>query len=254
MFAGGPTDDRSYIWPDRDGPPSFRPAGMSHGFSGAGEGPQTPDGCSVELYRRLPYMGELEAIEPMLIEHPAVLELGCGTGRLCARMVALGLRVTGVDESTEMLAHLPAEVEAVCSKIEALALGRRWPAVLLASHLVNHPEPAVREAFAAAAWRHLTLGGCFFVKRHDTRWLQTVQAGFLCAAHGVAYHAEQIERRGAEVSMRLRYELDGSRWWHSFTTTAMSEADVESLLRAQGFGTCRWLGDKRLWGVAGGVA
>lgn len=98
---------------------------MSRGFSGTGPGVRTPDGCSVELYRRLPYMGELDDIEAALGAHDAVLELGCGTGRLCARMQASGLRVTGVDESAEMLAHLPAGVEAVCSTIEALDLRRR---------------------------------------------------------------------------------------------------------------------------------
>lgn len=227
---------------------------MRHRFTGSGPGPQTPDGCSVELYRRLPYMGELDDIEAELAAHDAVLELGCGTGRLCARMLALGLRVTGVDESTEMLAQLPAGVEAVCSSIEALELERRWPAVLLASHLVNHPEPAVREAFVAAARRHLAPGGRFFVKRHDPAWLQTVQAGFVGAANGVAYHAERVERCDAELSMCLRYELDGACWRHSFTTVALTETKVESLLVGQGFGACRWLGDKRLWGVARGGA
>lgn len=224
---------------------------MRHRFTGSGPGLQTSDGCSVELYRRLPYMGELDDIEAELAAHDAVLELGCGTGRLCARMLGLGLRVTGVDESTEMLAQLPAGVEAVCSSIEALDLGRRWPAVLLASHLVNHPEPAVREAFVGAARRHLAPSGNFFVKRHDVAWLQTVRAGFLGAAHGVAYHAEQVERRGAEVSMILRYALDdGATWRHSFSTTALSEAEIESLLRAHGFARVRWRGAKRLWAQA----
>lgn len=223
---------------------------MSYGFSGTGPGPQTPDGCSVELYRRLPYMGELDDIEAELAAHDAVLELGCGTGRLCARMLALGLRVTGVDESAEMLAQLPAGVEAVCSTIEALDLGRRWPAVLLASHLVNHPEPAVREAFVAAARRHLAPGGRFFVKRHDPAWLQMVQTGFVGAANGVAYHAERVERHGAEVTMRLRYEMDSTNWSQSFTTTALSEDDVEHLLEVRGLVDCRWLGTRRLWVMA----
>ena len=57
----------------------------------------------------LPYMGELDDIETALKGHPAALELGCGNGRLCAQMVKLGLQVTGVDESAEMLAYLPLE-------------------------------------------------------------------------------------------------------------------------------------------------
>lgn len=225
---------------------------MKREFSGSGPGARTPDGCSVELYRRLPYMGELDDIETELRAYAAALELGCGTGRLCARMVDMGLQVTGVDESADMLAHLPSAVEAVCSTIEALALERLWPAVLLPSHLINHPEPAVREAFVAAARRHLTPGGRFFVKRHDVAWLQTVQPGFIGTSHGVGYHVEHVERHGADVSMCLRYEQDGTSWRQSFTTTALTEAEVEGLLATHGFGPIMWLGPKRLWVAAFG--
>lgn len=91
---------------------------MAHVSSGTGAGTQTPDGCSVNLYRLLPCMGELADIEPDLSRHSAALELGWGTGRLCGRMQELGLRATGVDESAEMLAHLPASVEGIKASIE----------------------------------------------------------------------------------------------------------------------------------------
>ncbi len=55
---------------------------MRHAFSGAGPGVQTRDGCSVELYRELPYLGELDEILDELPPGATVLELGCGTGRL----------------------------------------------------------------------------------------------------------------------------------------------------------------------------
>jgi len=39
---------------------------MTHVFSGAGPGVQTDDGCSVELYRDLPYFGELgDILDPL---------------------------------------------------------------------------------------------------------------------------------------------------------------------------------------------
>lgn len=139
---------------------------MQHRFSGSGPGTQTPDGCSVDFfYRALPYMGELEDIEPALRQHSSVLELGCGNGRLSKRMSELGLQVVGVDESGEMLAHLPTEVEGVLSSIEHLSLDRKWPVVLLPSHLINHLAEHVRAAFISAAKRHLTADGTFFVKK-----------------------------------------------------------------------------------------
>ena len=220
---------------------------MAHSFSGAGPGLQTPDGCSVDLYRVLPYMGELDDIEPALKMHSAALELGCGNGRLCDQMVKLGLRATGVDESAEMLAHLPSEVEGVRSSIEELNLNRRWSAVLLPSHLINHPEQEVRSAFVAAARRHTSTAGTFFVKRHDPAWLATVQPGPIGNSHGVTYYAEQVARQGSRVTMTLRYEISGQRWTQSFSTTALSEEEVEDQLNQHGFGQFEWFGTKRLW-------
>ena len=49
---------------------------------------------------------------------------------------ALGHPVVAVDQSPEMLAHVHGATT-VCTDIEALALGRRFAGVLLASHLVN---------------------------------------------------------------------------------------------------------------------
>ena len=223
---------------------------MTSFFAGSGPGIQTPDGCSVDLYRALPYMGEIDDIEPELRRHSSVLELGCGNGRICKRMADLGLQVTGVDESPEMLAHLPPGIEGVLSSIERLSLGRRWPAVILPSHLVNHPADAVRSAFIAAARRHTSNAGTFFVKRHDPTWLATVQAGPIGKSHGVSYFAEHVTRSGNQVTMTLRYEVSGKSWTQSFSTTSLSEMEVEDQLRQHGFGQLEWFGPKRLWASA----
>ncbi len=220
---------------------------MAHAFSGSGPGIQTPDGCSVALYRLMPYMGELRDIECALQMHSTALELGCGTGRLCARLLELGLKVTGVDESDEMLAHLPAGVEGVRSSIEQLDLGTRWSAVLLPSHLINHPDASVRNKFVAAAARHVSSVGTFFVKRHKPSWLATVQAGRIGESNGVSYHAEQVARAGNLVTMTLRYEAFGQSWTQSFSTVSLSEMEVEELLRQHGFGRFEWLGPEKLW-------
>lgn len=220
---------------------------MPYSFSGSGPGVQTPDGCSVDLYRALPYMGELDEIEPALQRHSAALELGCGNGRLCKRMMDLGIQVTGVDESPEMLAQLPPGVEGVLSSIEKLSLGRSWPAVLLPSHLINHPDRAVRGALLAAARRHTRAAGTFFVNRHDPEWLATVKSGPVGKSHQVSYHAEQVTRVGNQVTMTLHYEASGKTWTQSFSTTSLSEEEIEDHLREYGFGQFAWYGPKKLW-------
>lgn len=219
-------------------------------FSGTGPGVQTPDGCSVSLYQELPYMGELEEVIDIFEPGMSVLELGCGTGRLCSRLLELGCSVTGVDESSEMLACLPEQVHAVRSKVEDLNLEGRYDIVLLASHLINHPEAQVREAFVRCAGLRLNASGRFLIKRHNVTWLDTAKVGLVGTAGGSSVYVEAVKRELGIVHMTLRYELGDQTWSHSFSTTPLSERDIESLLGRHNFSTLRWLGSQRLWAVA----
>lgn len=223
---------------------------MAHIFAGKGPGIQTPDGCSVELYRQLPYLGELSEIEDELKEHDAALELGCGSGRLCGRLQELGLQVSGVDESAAMLALLPHGVEGIESRIETLDIGRRWPVVLLPSHLINHPEESVRRRFIESARRHIQMSGVFYAKRHSTQWLSSVQDGHIGEANAVHYYAENVRKDGELITMTLRYEAFNQSWTQSFTTRALEKEQIEALLSIGGFGNFRWLGKQELWVAA----
>jgi SAM-dependent methyltransferase len=219
---------------------------VNHPFSGV----QTPDGCSVELYRQLPYMAELDEVIEQFTEGTSVLELGCGTGRLCARLASAGCRITGVDESADMLASLPSGVEAVHSSIEDLELGRTFDTVLLASHLINHPSAHLRGAFARCARRHLQAGGLFVLMRHSPDWLMSVQVGPVGKSEGVAMHVEAVSREAKLVHMTLRYQLSSQVWRQSFSTVSLSEAEVEELLVSAGFSGIRWQGRQRQWALA----
>ncbi len=104
-------------------------------FRGEGRGVQTRDGCSVELYRLLPYAGEVELIASWFTGQK-ILELGCGVGRLTKHLLVSGYDVTAVDNSPEMLEFAPAQAAKVCSNIEDLALDVAFDAVILASNLI----------------------------------------------------------------------------------------------------------------------
>ena len=139
---------------------------MNFRFAGAGPGVQARDGCSVELYRRLPYFGELEEYRALFPPGVQVVELGCGAGRLTGRLLDWGVHVTAVDNCPEMLAALPNGASPVLSDIESLNLDRRFEVTLLASCLINHPAADARFAFVATVemtlryeiagnvWRH----------------------------------------------------------------------------------------------------
>ena len=103
----------------------------------------------MELYALLPEMGEGERVAEAVPGGGSVLELRCGAGRMTRQLVRLGFRVTAVDESAAMLAHVE-DADTVCGRIEGLEIGRRFDAVVLTSNLINAP-PKVRRAFLAAA-------------------------------------------------------------------------------------------------------
>src|SRR4051812_21088440 len=88
-----------------------------------------PDGSPVGLFARLPELGEGEVVAAVLPSGASLLELGCGAGRITRQLVRLGYRVTAVDESREMLAHVR-DAETVEAPIEGLELGRRFDGVL----------------------------------------------------------------------------------------------------------------------------
>lgn len=84
----------------------------------------TPDGCAVELYARLPAWREPGVIHDAAGDGAAILELGCGTGRVTHPLIELGHVVTAVDESPEMLARVRG-AETVLARIEDLDLGEQ---------------------------------------------------------------------------------------------------------------------------------
>ena len=220
---------------------------MSWQFSGSGPGVQAPDGCSVELYRQLPYFGELEDYRPLFHAGTRVLELGCGAGRLTRRLLEWGARVTAVDNCREMLAAVPDGASRVLSDIESLNLDDRFDVALLASNFINHPARDVRCAFVDSARRHLRQHARFLLERHDPSWLQQVQPGPLGALGDIAMSVEAVSRSADAVHMTLRYQLADSVWYHSSADTPLEEAEIESLLAAYGFGSFAWSGQRRRW-------
>jgi SAM-dependent methyltransferase len=216
-------------------------------FQGTGPGAHAKDGCSVELYARLAYAGELECLAPLLTPGTAVLELGCGAGRLTRRLLSFGCVVTAIDNSADMLTHAPAEARRVCADIDGLHLAQTFDVVLLASGLINHFDPAVRGAFLSAAAAHVKPAGRLILQRQDAAWLESARVGPVSESDGVEVEVTSVERDGGVIRMAVEYKRGRQRWTHSFAVVALDQPKLQQLLHAAGFGGLTWLDAAQRW-------
>lgn len=204
-----------------------------------------PDGSPVEVYERLPELGEGEIVASAIPAGASVLELGCGVGRITRQLVRLGYRVTAVDESPEMLEHVR-DAGTVQASIEGLELGRRFDAVLLASNLVN-AEPEQRRAFLETCVRH---GDLVVVEGLPLRWSPEDGETRL----GEIVSRLQVERiENGVVHGAVEYEAGGETWRHAFAMRVFGgDAELDAALAEAGLRLERRL-DAR-WFVAVHVA
>jgi SAM-dependent methyltransferase len=203
---------------------------VSHVFFGSGPGAQARDGCSIELYRRLAYLGEIDCLRPLLHPGSSVLELGCGTGRITRVLLDIGLKVTAVDNSPEVLLAVPSAAETVCAEVEELRLAERFDTILLASCLINHAAPELRRAFLQTSRFHMKPNAQLLLEHHDPEWLGNVQRGLVSQRATATISVEAVARLAEVTEMTLRYQIGDSSWLHAFAVVALSEQDLRRLL------------------------
>jgi SAM-dependent methyltransferase len=218
------------------------------GYVGVGRGPKTRDGCSVELYLRLPYCGEVELIERCIPKGASVIELGCGVGRITRELLTHGYRVTAVDNSPEMLAYVPLEASKICADIEGLAIDEMFDAVILASCLVNTPDVALRLAQLTKCQGLLKPAGHLLLERFDPAWLANVKVGPLKSIGTIAMYVDEVRGSGAERELCFRYREGEDEWLQYFATTILDDEDICQCLSSTGFEPPDWI--NRRWASA----
>ena len=218
---------------------------VNQASDGTGPGVITSDGCSVEFYARMTAMGEPAIVHGALRPGASILELGSGTGRITHPLVALGHPVVAVDESPEMLAYVR-DAETVCSRIEDLALGRSFDAVLLASHLIN-ADTTTRTAFLAACRRHVAGDGCVIIQQHPPEWFSAAADG-QSTRNGIIFRMRGVSRPAPNLVAATMEYVDGhQRWTQSFTATRLDETELAAVLADAGLRLARYLTEDCAW-------
>jgi SAM-dependent methyltransferase len=212
---------------------------------GSGPGAITPDGCAVDFYALMPDLGEPAIVHEAAGAGASILELGCGAGRVTHPLIALGHPVVAVDESPEMLTHVRG-AETVCARIQDLSLGRRFGAVLLASHLIN-ADGQTRAAFLDVCRRHVADDGCVIIQQHGPAWFLTAKDSEM-TRDGVLFRMRDVSRPAPNlVSATVEYVVGDRCWTQTFTTERLDEAGLGSALGAAGLRLDRYLTEDRSW-------
>lgn len=198
----------------------------------AGDGQTTEDGCPVEVYRRLPERGEAALVHAAAPPGGSILDLGAGVGRIAQA------------------------AEAILADIAVLDLGRPFDVVLLASHLVNTTDLAVRTALLRTAARHLAPTGSLVLQWHPPGWFDglvpgSTTVGFL----GEVRTALVVHRlAGGRLDATVTYDqatprgVAGRRSWRQpFAAQRRSEADLGAALAACGLRRVRAIDAGGTW-------
>jgi trans-aconitate 2-methyltransferase len=227
-----------------------------------------------ERYQRHSYVwkggeGVLELLAPQTAEE--IIDLGCGSGQLTARIAECGARVTGIDQSAEMISQARANHPSIDFRVaDATDFEVETPVDAVFSNAVLH---WVRDAPAAigCAARALKTGGRFVLEmggRGNTRaLLEAIQdvAGPVEVPWffpSIGEYATLLEAGGLEIRLAALFdrptELEGENgledWLVMFGSsmglTPEQRAEIARRLRGRIYRDGRWILDYRRLRIA----
>jgi len=156
--------------------------------------PSRPDPGFAELYRQLPDATDLWPwLELAQGAAPPVLYLGIGSGRIAVPLSAAGIELVGVDSHPGMLERLRErlpQTELIQSRIEDLALARRFDLVIAPSNILYMVERLRRAA------DHLADAGMVAFELANPHWLR--------AGGGDGVRVRAFDGNGARLEVDYR--------------------------------------------------
>jgi len=205
-----------------------------------------PDGSPVALYLAIPGDADAALIHSAIPVSAPVLELGCGVGRVSRHLLAMGHPVTGIDNSEAMLAEFARldGTEPVLGDIASLNLERTWPAVVLASHMINDAQGG---AFLMAAARHLAMDGVLIIQRHKLGWVGAAQPRS-DERYGVRVELAEVERIGPGiVAATAVYTVAEHVYRQAFIAHEVDDERLDELATNAGVEVSAYLDADRTW-------
>jgi SAM-dependent methyltransferase len=199
------------------------------------------------VYLKLPGKREAGVVASVAAPGAEVLELGCGPGRVTRALVALGFRVTGVDNSEAMLAHVTF-THTVLADIEALQLDQQFDVVMLASNFVNAPDQGQRVALLRTCARHVRDSGLVLVERYAPGWVNEA-APSRRERLGVVFDLHDVEHNGEVLHATMTYEVDGESFDQRFTAVDVDDERLSIDAATAGLVMERLLDDDATWVV-----
>jgi SAM-dependent methyltransferase len=160
-----------------------------------------------EAYERRAAAGENvhgEADFVMRFAPAAVLDAGCGTGRIARELARRGVDVTGVDLDEEMLSTARRKAPDLswhCADLASIDLRRTFDLILLAGNVMIFLTPGTETDVVANLTRHLTPNGLFV-------------AGFSLRPGQLATREYDDLLAGAGLSLDERWSTWQQAPWH----------------------------------------
>lgn len=207
------------------------------------------DGSPVPVYRTLPATGEPELIHEASAPGAAILELGCGAGRVTHALIEREYEVVAVDNCAEMLRWVRGAAT-VLSDIETLNLDRRFETVVLGSHLINTPDERQRQDFLETCRRHLAPDGIVLVQRYapdllNSRPAEPRQLGDV----EIRFCVRDVDSVTQRFSATVSYAVGSQSWEQNFEAQLLHDDEFAGVVQTAGLAVLRWLDEERTWAV-----
>lgn len=150
-----------------------------------------------------------------------------------------------------MLAYIKGP-ETVESRIEDLAMGRRFDVVLLMSHLIETPDLDQSRAFLKTCRAHVTDHGQVIIQRDPPDRDYTAEPPFKrVVADGCTISMRDLKQISSDVlTFTLDYQIDDSAWSQSVVTRRVDDDVLKHELALAGLELDGFLVPNRSWVVA----